>query len=872
MKIRAIELTNIRRFAGQSARIEVGDGVTVLSEPNEFGKSTFFDALHALFFERHRGTRAPVKALQPHSGGAPEVAVELDLPEGQFRVEKRWLSRATARVHQNGRLIAQDDEAEAWIDRILGLAGPSGLLWVRQGVLGMEPEGGTAADKQDRERALTARRDLLSSVAGEIEMMTGGRRLDAVMARVGEALAKLATSTGRAKTGGDWARAEGEAEALRGREAELAAKAARLSGELSRRAGVQRQLRDLDDPEADRRRTEALTDAEAADTAARAHAEKLAEAQRALKLASVTEENSRSGIERLEQLSERLARAEADLTAAEGNAAKADARADNATSADRETAAVLGAAQDAARALQTRLAAAQRQQLAAAARNRAEILARALARAESLRTTLEGQRAARSLLTVTPKALAEAEQAREAHDRLLALRDAQSVSVHLRYDGKVRVHEAGRDLPEGQHRLTSARDFVLPGIGTMRVDPGSGAGGDEGAVAKAADVLAAKLAACGAETLADARGRLADAQALDAGIRGTEALIAEIAPDGLETLRRDLAKAQADAGADQGSVEDPAAMEAALADAMATETAAKHRATETHAAFLAATEARAGTRAALAAATRTAEAARMDAGDLSALASRLHDLRAEHVTHLARRSEAAAHADTLAGAAPDMDMVTASLSRARSVVQQAAKMRETLQNELSTLNGSINAQAEEGVEEELDEVRGRLATAAARAGRYAAEVQALTRLRDTLDASRREARDAYFGPVLRELEPLLSVLHPGAALAIDDQTLLPKALTRGGQEESLDILSGGTREQVAVLTRLAFARLFARSGTSVPVILDDALVHSDDDRIEAMFTALHRVAKDQQIIVLTCRQRAFAALGGDRVRAVITAV
>lgn len=50
----------------------------------------------------------------------------------------------------------------------------------------------------------------------------------------------------------------------------------------------------------------------------------------------------------------------------------------------------------------------------------------------------------------------------------------------------------------------------------------------------------------------------------------------------------------------------------------------------------------------------------------------------------------------------------------------------------------------------------------------------------------------------------------------------------------------------------------------MPVILDDALVHSDDDRIEAMFTALHRVAQDQQIIILTRRQRAFAPLGGER--------
>jgi hypothetical protein len=49
---------------------------------------------------------------------------------------------------------------------------------------------------------------------------------------------------------------------------------------------------------------------------------------------------------------------------------------------------------------------------------------------------------------------------------------------------------------------------------------------------------------------------------------------------------------------------------------------------------------------------------------------------------------------------------------------------------------------------------------------------------------------------------------------------------------------------------------------SGPVILDDALVYSEDDRIEKMFDALHRQSRDQQIIVFSCRQRAFAKLGG----------
>ena len=162
--------------------------------------------------------------------------------------------------------------------------------------------------------------------------------------------------------------------------------------------------------------------------------------------------------------------------------------------------------------------------------------------------------------------------------------------------------------------------------------------------------------------------------------------------------------------------------------------------------------------------------------------------------------------------------------------------------------------------------------AEARAVRYEAEVRSLTRLRRALENARTQARDAYFGPVLRELQPLLSILHPGAQLVIDDATLLPTTLTRNGQDEPLEILSGGTREQLAILTRLAFARLFAAAGRPVPVILDDALVHSDDDRIEAMFDALHRTSKDQQILVFTCRQRAFAALGGERAKVAIEAV
>lgn len=57
---------------------------------------------------------------------------------------------------------------------------------------------------------------------------------------------------------------------------------------------------------------------------------------------------------------------------------------------------------------------------------------------------------------------------------------------------------------------------------------------------------------------------------------------------------------------------------------------------------------------------------------------------------------------------------------------------------------------------------------------------------------------------------------------------------------------------------------WSMAGAHMRIILDDALVYSDDDRIIKMFTALRRVAQDQQIIVFSCRQLAFQDLGGAR--------
>ena len=173
MKIRAIRLENVRRFVSPVEIAGIGDGLNVLTAPNERGKSTFFDALHALFFKDRRSWDREIRGLVPYAGGDPSVMVEIELPEGVFRIEKRWSSRRSgaARIISGGRLIRQADDAQAWIANTLKSpkdGGPAGLLWVRQGQSGLDEDGNTHR----------ARRDLMTSVAGEVEAMTGGRRMD----------------------------------------------------------------------------------------------------------------------------------------------------------------------------------------------------------------------------------------------------------------------------------------------------------------------------------------------------------------------------------------------------------------------------------------------------------------------------------------------------------------------------------------------------------------------------------------------------------------------------------------------------------------------------------------------------------------------
>ena len=100
-----------------------------------------------------------------------------------------------------------------------------------------------------------------------------------------------------------------------------------------------------------------------------------------------------------------------------------------------------------------------------------------------------------------------------------------------------------------------------------------------------------------------------------------------------------------------------------------------------------------------------------------------------------------------------------------------------------------------------------------------------------------------------------------SSIILNEDTLELDQIVRGGVTEPFAGLSVGAREQIAVITRLALADILREAGQSSCVVLDDALVNTDEPRLERMHLVLHKAAERQQILILTCRERDFLQLG-----------
>lgn len=868
MKLRRLKLHNVRRFAGQTAQIgPFGDGLTTITAENEQGKSTFFDALHVLLFSAHSSQSQEVKSLQPHSGGPVQIAAEIELDGHDYRIEKTYLQQRSAQVIDatTGAIVQQAGDAEAWIEAHILRAhkGPTGLLWVRQGMSHVDPTG---RDK-DADN-LAARRDLMSSVQGQIDTVTGGRRMDRIVGRARAELDTLATKTLRPKANGPWKEAEDTAEALELSRDQLQQQVRKLSAALSQKRSAKARLSALNDPELAQTRAAKIKAAAEALKTAQGHLAKLNEASAALDLITREEVLVAQSLGDMDAMRDRRATLMRDLKAQEdahAKATQAEVSAAQALSAQKEK---LAKAQADRQDLETARRAAQTAQATAQKWDRLRALARARDALSAPRAALQDAQAALSTTPeVTPADIEALDTLRISLTVAEERHNAAAAKVVLHPEGHAKATRDGTLItPETDVPIHADMTITLEGYGAVRLVPGSAADSDKRDALRAQ--MVAKLTALGVAGMTAARTALSTRQEAKANAATARAQIAALAPDGTDALEatwRTLC-AELDHAPDAPI---PAPTPEAQTTQALDETA--HRLDAEIEAARARLDAlqQAMTQAITARAKATGALERL-ASEQQTLApapnedSQRTGLEAKRTSLAQQRAKAEAEVAALQAITPDVAALEAAHQRLTGAQTADETERRALELQLAGLTAEIGVQADAGVEEKLAETEGQLAQARARAARYAQEAQAWALLIQELEDARQAAQETYFAPIRAELTPLLAQLHAGAAFDLDPDKMLVRSITRDGVTDTLDVLSGGAYEQIAILTRLAFARLFAKQGQHVPIILDDALVHTDDARIEAMFTMLAQTAQNQQIIVLSCRTRAFSELGGTR--------
>ena len=204
----------------------------------------------------------------------------------------------------------------------------------------------------------------------------------------------------------------------------------------------------------------------------------------------------------------------------------------------------------------------------------------------------------------------------------------------------------------------------------------------------------------------------------------------------------------------------------------------------------------------------------------------------------------------------------ARISRLQKAVKDRHDKRSALNEKIAGFRSHIEALEGAGLDEAIQQKAREVELAEDRLQRYEREVQVLSLLLSTLRSAESAAKERYLSPVLSRAHPYFQLLFPGAEITIDENLHIVGVVRQEGYEEAFQHLSMGTQEQIAVLVRLAFAEMLVEQGHPATVILDDALVFSDDHRMGRMFDILNMVASHVQIIVLTCREQLFEGVGG----------
>jgi hypothetical protein len=855
MKLHRLVLTNYRGIAHRD--VEFPDsGVVVVCGPNEVGKSSMIEALDLLLEFKDRSTKKDVKQVKPtHADAGSEVTAEISTGPYRFVYHKRFHKKCQTQltILAPHREQLTGDEAHERVCAMLAETVDT-ELWHAQRVL--QATSTTAVDLSGCDALSRA----LDVAAGEAATPSGNEPL--LIERIDAEYARYFTPTGRPT--GEWATAISQLHDAEQDVARCAAAVAEVDERVRQHAALTDELAELSGRQ---------EDADARHRAAQAAAARIAELTEQLRearlvAAAAAATSTASNAAHRERL--RL-RADVDARAATIATLETEVRqVTDAESTAREAAAAADAAVTRAdadlAAAQLRVDTARHVLQKLSERDEANRLATQLAKIEAAHRDRDRICAELAQLPVTEAVVQRIEAAAAAVERVQS--QLEMVSATLEFTAAVDIElECGAQrvsLSAGQSWSTTASgptEITVPGMLTARLAPGVTAGDIEAEYAAAQSELAEALAAGEVADLAEARRAATRRRELqNQRDQLTATLSALCGDDDVDQLRARLTQLRAgQPDGPAGAVVDTDAARAELDAAQAARAQVVARGDECRQAAAAATArvVEISTRVTLLqdklAAQRT---------ELGAVTARLAQQRSsctdEDLAAQADADRRAAQAadqrvadlsEQLEAAAPDV--VAAELADAAAVAEGLRARRDDTARALHEITVELAVFGTEGRKGRLDAAETRREHAAAEYSRVRRRARAAEVLRSVMIRHRDNMRSRYVEPFRAELQRLgRPVFGPSFEVDIDSELSI-RSRTLDGRTVPYESLSGGAKEQLGILVRLAGAALVAKEDT-VPVLIDDALGFTDPDRLAKMGEVFDMIGAHGQLIVLTC--------------------
>lgn len=875
MRLHRLHLRDVKGVTDRT--IEFPDaGVVVIEGPNEIGKTTLLEAFDLLLDPRAKATSQSraVRALKPVGRDVgPRVEAEFSVGRYRVRFATQWLRGAATeleilapvREQLSGEAAQQrmDEILEETLDRPLWEA----LRFTQAGELGQV--------------ALTDSAVLTEALDG-----ASGAHLHAadgapLLELVEEEFLRYYTPTGR--VGGELKAAVVAATAARDVAVHAHGRLVETEELVARHEQLRQRAATLADREAGLVAQRDRARAHEAEVSAivRAHEESAA----ALARARQDSVQAREDLAHRERAIQDLADVEERIRAAEEAVAQVHAE----LQAAAEAGPALVAVRDAARAERDRarevcdLAAADVDQLAAEAR-----VAELTRLRERLATLRDEEATARATVEAAPEIDRAAVQSLEAAERemlrLRTLQEATGARVTVQalggdttvvLDGDpvlVTGGETGHEVP-----VRGGLQLELPGRLRVTVRPEERAGQLAAELADAQAVLDGLLEAAGVPDVETARTAAAERTAATVRLRHVRDRIADLLGGRTEAGLEDETARAREALAARGSArpadyplpDDEATARAVARAATTALREAQHRLDAAEDALGEHERHRA----------QLTQRVERSMGVNETLAERLaqerdrlgasRERRSDDALHAAVAEASAAYARVEARAAvtgreleeADVEGVRARLEAAERALSEHADELAAVRQQQAQVQGQVELVSGEGRQEAYDQAVAEFDRLRRDVEQVHRRARAARHLRDTLARHREAAHQAYVRPYREEIRRLGRAVYGDTfdVEVADDLTIASRSLH--GTSVPFDQLSGGAKEQLGILSRLAVAGL-VETGRGVPVIIDDALGYTDPERLERVSTVFGAPGEGTQVVLLTCTPERYSAIPG----------